>query len=153
MQLFEDLTPEVQQLIQENTVLINKHLAQWIRNEKKVQAGMWTSVLDLISLSKRRLGMNSGTLSRTEKRKRMINRLIQSGHDMPQFRAVVDYKVKTWYGTEMQSNLTPETLFSPDNFTKYLEQAREAYLESQKDSKPKETKSDTSGDPYNSMMA
>ena len=37
-------------------------------------------------------------------------------------KAVIDKKVAEWKGTEFEKYLTPETLFRPSNFEKYLNQ-------------------------------
>ena len=41
---------------------------------------------------------------------------------MEDFKLVIDKKCKEWIGTEFEKYLTPETLFRPSNFEKYLNQ-------------------------------
>jgi uncharacterized phage protein (TIGR02220 family) len=69
---------------------------------------------------------------------------IKEGNGWAQFKAVIDYKVQEWGedGKEIRGKpasfyLRPETLFTSENFSKYLEEAREAYRLSLK--QPKQT--------------
>lgn len=51
----------------------------------------------------------------------------KEGNELAQFQAVIGYKFKQWSGTEMEKYLTPDTLFRPSKFLKYLEEARDNY--------------------------
>lgn len=80
--------------------------------------------------------------------KKYIPQRLKDGNQWPQFKAVIDYKVQEWNeeGKEINGKpasfyLRPETLFTTENFPKYLEEAREAYRLAQK--KPKAVKVQT----------
>lgn len=53
-----------------------------------------------------------------------INARIKEGYTVDDFKAVIDVKHKEWFGTDMAKYLTPETLFRPSNFEKYLNQVQ-----------------------------
>ena len=51
-----------------------------------------------------------------------INARINDGYTVDDFKTVIDVKVKEWKGTEYEKYLTPDTLFRPSKFEKYLNQ-------------------------------
>lgn len=51
-----------------------------------------------------------------------IKARLSEGYTVEDFKTVIDTKYKEWYGTDMAKYLTPETLFRPSNFEKYLNQ-------------------------------
>lgn len=51
-----------------------------------------------------------------------INARIKEGYTLEDFKLVIDKKYKEWKGTQWEKYLTPETLFRPSNFEKYLNQ-------------------------------
>lgn len=51
-----------------------------------------------------------------------IKARINEGFSLEDLKLVIDKKSKEWIGTEFERYLTPETLFRPSNFEKYLNQ-------------------------------
>lgn len=51
-----------------------------------------------------------------------IKARMNEGFKIEDFKVVIDKKCKEWKGTEFEKYLTPETLFRPSNFEKYLNQ-------------------------------
>ena len=51
-----------------------------------------------------------------------INGRMAEGYTIADFKSVIDKKCGEWLGTEMEKYLTPDTLFRPANFEKYLNQ-------------------------------
>lgn len=51
-----------------------------------------------------------------------INARLKEGYKVEDFKTVIDKKYKEWKGTEMEKYLTPDTLFRPSHFEKYLNQ-------------------------------
>lgn len=49
-----------------------------------------------------------------------ISGRLNAGYTAEQCKAVIDYKVKEWKGTEMEKYLRPSTLFRPSNFENYV---------------------------------
>lgn len=83
-------------------------------------------VIDYLFKEKQKIFKGSKPFIVTDARKRLIKRRLKDGHGMPQFKAVIEFKILEWKDTEYQKYLVPETLFS-DKFDKYLDQARDAY--------------------------
>lgn len=128
--LFDDgLTPEAIKIINENPVLVNRHIGEWVSNQKKVNSDIAQKAITLLSVVKRKHNASAKTLACTPERARKINKLVKRGFDMKHFKGVIEYIVPEWTGTAMAKNLYPETIFAVENFQKYLEQAREDYKE------------------------
>lgn len=51
-----------------------------------------------------------------------IKARLNDGFTVDDFKVVIDKKCEEWKGTEFERYLTPETLFRPSNFEKYLNQ-------------------------------
>ena len=51
-----------------------------------------------------------------------IKARLNDGFSIDDFKVVIDKKCQEWKGTEFEKYLTPETLFRPSNFEKYLNQ-------------------------------
>lgn len=51
-----------------------------------------------------------------------INARLEEGYTIDDFKLVIDKKYKEWKGTEFEKYLTPDTLFRPTKFEKYLNQ-------------------------------
>ena len=51
-----------------------------------------------------------------------IQARVSEGFTLDDFKTVIDKKCQEWIGTEFERYLTPETLFRPSNFEKYLNQ-------------------------------
>ena len=49
---------------------------------------------------------------------------LKEGYTVDDLKAVIDFKVAAWMGTDMQQYLRPETLFAPTKFDGYLNAAR-----------------------------
>jgi uncharacterized phage protein (TIGR02220 family) len=60
--------------------------------------------------------------STTPKTQTLIRARLNDGFTEDDFKKVIDNKCKEWIGTEFERYLTPETLFRPSNFEKYLNQ-------------------------------
>lgn len=129
MTLFNQLTPEAEQLIEDHSELINKHLDAWIKNELKVKGGIAGQVIEFLFLEKQRINPQQRPIKLTFDRKRLIEAQIRNGNGLAQCMAVIRLKVRQWGNDpEFSKHLTPETLFKKANFQKYLEEAREDLL-------------------------
>lgn len=149
----EELSSQSKQLIYNNVELINKNLSNWIRDQKHIDSDIAQRVLDLLSITKRRRSHQQISLKTTPARRRNIERLVRDGNRMPQFKAVIELKVEQWWNTEMQKHLSPETLFSPSKFQKYLEEAREDYLINSKNKKDRTPEVDNNvGNQYDEIV-
>lgn len=51
-----------------------------------------------------------------------INARLEENYTVEDFKTVIDKKYKEWKGTEFEKYLTPDTLFRPTKFEKYLNQ-------------------------------
>ena len=51
-----------------------------------------------------------------------INARLKDNYTLEDFKTVIDKKCDEWLGTDMEKYLTPDTLFRPSNFEKYLNQ-------------------------------
>lgn len=125
MNLFDEIKPEIQQLIDDNTDILNECLPKWIQAEKAARSGsLAVKVIDYLTIAKRRKSTHQKRL-RTDipKRLTMINKLVRKGYKFEDFKAVIDHKIQQWWGTDFHDNITPETLFAMDNFPKYHEAA------------------------------
>lgn len=60
--------------------------------------------------------------SKTENTKKAIHGRLKDGYSVDDFKKVIDTKVAEWQGTDWEKYLTPDTLFRPSNFEKYLNQ-------------------------------
>ena len=58
----------------------------------------------------------------TKVTQRLINGRMREGFTEEDFKTVIDKKTMEWTGTEWERYLTPDTLFSPSKFEKYLNQ-------------------------------
>lgn len=56
-----------------------------------------------------------------------INARLNDGHDVIDFKKVIDYKLSEWKGTDYQKHLVPNTLFSLKHFSNYLMQSEMNY--------------------------
>ena len=124
----EALTPEAIAIINDNTELVNKHIGNWIRNQRRADSDISKKVLELLTITKRRFIVQQKPISCTPERKRLIEKLVKRGHTWEEFRGVIQWIVPEWHNTKLQRNLQPETIFAASNFQKYLEQAREDWL-------------------------
>lgn len=127
MNLFTQLSPRAQELINQYPDMINDHIEEWVDMQLKIKGGIAGDVIRCLALAKRRKNPSQGPLKLTPDRRRMIEKLVKLGNRMEQFEGVITYKVETWWGTDWEKYLTPETLFAATNFQKYLEEARENY--------------------------
>lgn len=124
MNLFDpELTSESLKLINDHTRMINQNLKDWIKMQKDLDSNIATEVMEHFSQVK------GHQFKCTQNRKQLIHRLVKQGNGVKQMKAVIDFIVPEWTGTKMEGNLYPETIFAAQNFQKYLEQARVAYME------------------------
>lgn len=70
--------------------------------------------------------------STTDSTKKSISGRLNEGFTVEDFKSVIDNQVARWMGTEYEQYLTPNTLFSPSKFEKYLNFANKP-----KEQKPK----------------
>lgn len=56
-----------------------------------------------------------------------INARLNDGHEVIDFKKVIDYKMSEWKGTDYQRYLVPNTLFSLKHFSNYLMQSEMNY--------------------------
>lgn len=97
--------------------------------DRKSFEGIQKKVMDYFNLVKfkyLKIHMDKRTeIKLTSSRKRMINARVKEGYCLDDFKMVIDFKFKQWFGTEYQVYLSPETLFQPSKFVKYLEAAKD----------------------------
>ncbi len=87
---------------------IDTNLYKYIKEASEI-----ISYLNL-SLGTKYKEKNKGTLT-------LINKRINEGYNVDDFKSVIDKKVKTWKGTKFEQYLNPQTLFG-DKFEVYLNQ-------------------------------
>ena len=124
MSLFSRITPETQKLIDENEDMLNECLFSWIKSEKLARSGISRQVLDYFTQAKKNVSPFYKKIKNdAPKRVLAIQRLVKIGYHFDDFKVVIDHMIERWHGTKMQEHLTPETLFSTQNFPKYHESA------------------------------
>jgi len=99
---------------------------KWYNNYQKAKVDISFLVLEYLFQAKKTFLTGAKPFTLTPSRKRLIRKRVQDGHNMAQFKGVIDFKISDWKHTEWQKHLVPETLFS-DKFDMYLDQARDAY--------------------------
>jgi uncharacterized phage protein (TIGR02220 family) len=55
---------------------------------------------------------------------KMILARFKEGYAMDDFKKVIDTRFRVWNGTDMMQHFCPQTLFRPNNFEKYLQNAK-----------------------------
>ena len=55
---------------------------------------------------------------------KMVIARYKEGYTIEDFKRVIDSRFKAWNGTEMMQHFCPQTLFRPNNFEKYLQNAK-----------------------------
>jgi uncharacterized phage protein (TIGR02220 family) len=55
---------------------------------------------------------------------KMVLARYKEGYTIDDFKKVIDSRFKAWNGTEMMQHFCPQTLFRPNNFEKYLQNAK-----------------------------
>lgn len=55
---------------------------------------------------------------------KMVIARYKEGYTIDDFKKVIDSRFKAWNGTEMMQHYCPQTLFRPNNFEKYLQNAK-----------------------------
>jgi uncharacterized phage protein (TIGR02220 family) len=55
---------------------------------------------------------------------KMILARFKEGYTMDDFKKVIDTRFRAWNGTDMMQHFCPQTLFRPNNFEKYLQNAK-----------------------------
>lgn len=92
-------------------------------------------ILQFMTLCKRREGLNAPSLTLTPSRVKQIKARAKEGFNAEDFRAAIEHQVKKWaHDKKMRQYLTPETLFRPSNFAKYVEAAKEEVIHNKKTS-------------------
>lgn len=66
--------------------------------------------------------INSNYRYQTKTTQKSINARLEEGYTIDDFKRVIDIKCAEWMGTEFEKYLTPDTLFRPSKFEKYLNQ-------------------------------
>ena len=97
-----------------NTNIINNNKQNNKTNNKE---NITKEIVDYLN---ERLGTKYKSTTRTTSSS--INARIKEGYTLEDFKLVIDKKYKEWKGTQWEKYLTPETLFRPSNFEKYLNQ-------------------------------
>ena len=82
----------------------------------KINNNIYSEVLDYLNLKA------ETRYRKVENNFKHIKARINDGFTIDDFKAVIDKKCAEWKGTEFEKYLTPETLFRPSNFEKYLNQ-------------------------------
>jgi uncharacterized phage protein (TIGR02220 family) len=99
---------EVEKPIQYNNKQLNTN--------NKINNNIYSEVLDYLNLKAETRYRN------VESNFKHIKARLNDGFTIDDFKAVIDKKCAEWKGTEFEKYLTPETLFRPSNFEKYLNQ-------------------------------
>lgn len=82
-----------------------------------IYTNMFISIIDY--LNKR---LNTRYRYNNTRTNAYIKARLNEGYTVEDFYKVIDTKYNDWFGTEYAKYLTPETLFRPSNFEKYLNQ-------------------------------
>lgn len=94
----------------ENPIQLN------INNKKLNNNNIYSEVLDYLNLKA------ETRYRKTENNFKFIKARLNENFTIDDFKVVIDKKVAEWKGTDFEKYLTPETLFRPSNFEKYLNQ-------------------------------
>ena len=86
------------------------------KDNNKTNNNIYSEVLDYLNLKA------ETRYRKVENNFKYIKARLNDGFTIDDFKAVIDKKVAEWKGTEFEKYLTPETLFRPSNFEKYLNQ-------------------------------
>lgn len=154
MGLFDpQLTPEAIQIINDNAKMVNANISEWVKNQNRSSSNIGLEVVNYLTAVKRRLIPQQKPIKLTPERKSKIEKLCKRGHTWKEFKGVIDWIVPEWYGTKLQPNLQPETIFASKNFQKYLEQAREAWLSDRADRNKKSGREVSGGNQYDKLLS
>ena len=87
-----------------------------IKDNNKTNNNIYSEVLDYLNLKA------ETRYRKVENNFKHIKARLDDGFTFDDFKVVIDKKCEEWKGTEFERYLTPETLFRPSNFEKYLNQ-------------------------------
>lgn len=86
------------------------------KDNNKTNNNIYSEVIDYLNLKA------ETKYRKVENNFKHIKARLNDGFTIDDFKAVIDKKCQEWKGTEFERYLTPETLFRPSNFEKYLNQ-------------------------------
>lgn len=85
-------------------------------NNKETNNNIYSEILDYLNLKA------ETRYRKVENNFKYIKARLNDGFTFDDFKVVIDKKCEEWKGSEFERYLTPETLFRPSNFEKYLNQ-------------------------------
>ena len=110
--LYKQLNYKTIKLIEDNATLVDSKLEEWIKSETKEDDT--NEELDILSFSVISY-LNDKTSSNfkvTDKLKKSIGARMKDGHELEDFKKVIDSKCEEWLGdSKMKKYLRPSTLF------------------------------------------
>jgi uncharacterized phage protein (TIGR02220 family) len=118
------LNPETADLIEANRELVETHLSDWIKGQKKV-GSIEAEILEDLSDLRKQFDNNCQVLKVTFGRKQLIKARVLEGHSLEDFKLVHRQKLSEWWQTEFRKYCVPETLYRETNFSRYLESAKD----------------------------
>ena len=95
---------------------IKENLKDNNTNNNNTINNIYSEVLDYLNLKA------ETRYRKVESNFKHIKARLNEGFTIDDFKAVIDKKCAEWKGTDFEKYLTPETLFRPSNFEKYLNQ-------------------------------
>lgn len=96
-----------------------------IKSIKKNNVEKHLDVVSVIDYLNKKTGRNYKASSKATQR--FVNARFREGYTLPDFKSVIDVKVKEWLKDDYWNKfLRPSTLFSPTNFENYLEESKDA---------------------------
>lgn len=87
-------------------------------NQNGNQTETIEEVKEVISYLNEKTGRRFST--KTKPTKEAINARLKEGWTVEDFKVAIDNQVKEWTGTDFEKYLTPDTLFRPSKFEKYV---------------------------------
>jgi len=104
----------------QHELLSTKRVADHRLNKKKEE--QITEVIFLLNELKKKAGMKRGTgySTKTSSYRSKVRARIDDGATMNDFKKVIQWQINSWINGEMEKYLTPDTLFRPGHFDRYL---------------------------------
>ena len=108
-----------------------KHMGNVNINENIDKDISITSIIELFN------NITGKKITLIDSRKKMINARLEEKHTITDFEKVIRTKNEEWKNDpQMSKYITPETLFAPSKFTKYLEQSETVLTQERKHATP-----------------
>ena len=100
----------------QNTLISNISISNNLISNNNINNNIYKEIIDYLNEKAKT------KYRQVENNYKHIRARINEGFSLEDFKLVIDKKCKEWIGTEFERYLTPETLFRPSNFEKYLNQ-------------------------------